>query len=189
VGSGLCQTRFVNRQDGRSMNRLHIVGRKNHGKTTLIADLVVHLTGQGLSVATIKHTHHAHELDTPGKDSFLHRQAGANVVGIVARNLSAAFWPTPDRDSESSDQYGHFEKLTTACDLVLVEGDQHTKAAKIEVWRASVGSAPLAAEDDSILAVVSDDPAPITCRIYPRRDLSLILTAIQDLWRNKSPGT
>jgi molybdopterin-guanine dinucleotide biosynthesis protein MobB len=164
------------------MNRLHIVGRKNHGKTALIADLVAHFTSQGLSVATIKHTHHAHELDTPGKDSFLHRQAGANVVGIVARNLSAAFWPTPDRDSESTDQYRQFEKLTADCDLVLVEGDQHTKAAKIEVWRANVGSAPLAAEDNSILAVVTDDPIPVACHIYPRSDLSILVTAIQEFW-------
>ena len=42
-----------------------------------------------------KHTHHHHELDTPGKDSFRHRQAGAKAVGIVAPTMSAIFWPAP----------------------------------------------------------------------------------------------
>ncbi len=164
------------------MKRIHIIGGKNHGKTTLVRELVRALSDRGYRVATIKHTHHQHELDTPGKDSFLHRQAGAKVVGIVARNLSAAYWPTPDRSSEPTDPYQQFMKLTANCDLVVVEGDQHTQAAKIEVWRAEVGRAPLAAEDDTILAVVSDDPVPLACRVYPRSDLSLLVTAIQGLF-------
>jgi len=167
------------------MNRLHIVGRKNHGKTTLVAELVAHFTNQGLSVATIKHTHHAHELDTPGKDSFCHRQAGACLVGIVAKNLSAAYWPTPASESDSSVQYEEFERLAEKCDLVLVEGDLHATAPKIEVWRAAIGPAPLAVENDSILAVVSDDPAPVACDTYPRRDLSTLTARIQTLWFSK----
>jgi len=168
------------------MNRLHIVGRKNHGKTTLVAELVAHFTNQGLCVATIKHTHHAHELDTPGKDSFCHRQAGASVVGIVARNLSAAFWSTPVGESDPNDQYEQFERLAQKCDLVLVEGDLQATAPKIEVWRADIGPEPLAVENDSILVVVSDDPAPVACDTYPRRDLSTLTKRIQTLWSNKS---
>ena len=168
------------RQDKHDLKRIHIIGGKNHGKTTLVTELVHDLTERGYRVATIKHTHHQHELDTPGKDSYLHRQAGAKVVGIVARNLSAAYWPTPDRDLQFSDPYQQFTNLTANCDLILVEGDQQTEAAKIEVWRADVGPAPLAAADDSILAVVSDDPVPSTCHVYPRSDLSRLVSAIED---------
>jgi len=75
------------------MKRFHIVGRKNSGKTTLVADLVTQLATRGLRVATIKHTHHRHELDTPGKDSWQHRHAGAAVVGILSRGLTAVFIP------------------------------------------------------------------------------------------------
>jgi len=82
------------------MNRMLIAGRKSHGKTTLVAEMVSHFTNKGLSVATVKHTHHAHELDAPDKDSFCHRQARASMVGIVARHLSAAFWRTPLRDGK-----------------------------------------------------------------------------------------
>ena len=52
------------------MKRLHIVGGKNHGKTTLIMELVKELNRRGQTVGTIKHTHHQHELDVPGKDSY-----------------------------------------------------------------------------------------------------------------------
>lgn len=166
------------------MNRLHIVGRKHHGKTTLVADLVSHFTKLGHSVATIKHTHHAHELDTPGKDSFRHRQAGASVVGIVAKNLCAAFWPTPAGGDPANDTYARFEELLEECDVVLVEGDLQATAPKIEVWRAAIGPAPLAAENDSILAVVSDDPVPVRCATYPRSDLSSLVQRIWTLWPN-----
>jgi|GEM_PF-195703 len=77
------------------MHRIHIIGRKNSGKTTLVVDLVRHFRALGYRVGTIKHTHHQHELDTPGKDSYRHRQAGAMAVGIVAPTMNAVFWPTP----------------------------------------------------------------------------------------------
>jgi len=75
------------------MRRLHIVGRKNSGKTTFIVELVRYFTSSGLRIGTIKHTHHQHELDTPGKDSHRHREAGAQVVGILSRAMSAVFLP------------------------------------------------------------------------------------------------
>ena len=59
------------------MRRIHIIGRKNSGKTTLVVELVQQLSAMGKRVATIKHTHHRHELDVPGKDSYRHREAGA----------------------------------------------------------------------------------------------------------------
>lgn len=77
------------------MQRIHVVGRKNHGKTRLVTGLVQHLSGLGLRVGTIKHTHHRHELDTEGKDSWQHRQAGATLVGVLSQQLTAIFLPTP----------------------------------------------------------------------------------------------
>ena len=61
------------------MKRVHVIGGKNHGKTTLIMDLIRELTARGLQVGTIKHTHHKHELDIPGKDSYRHRESGASA--------------------------------------------------------------------------------------------------------------
>ncbi len=152
------------------MKRIHVVGRKNSGKTTLIVDLVRHLTASGHRVGTIKHTHHAHELDTPGKDSFLHRQAGAAAVGIVSENMQAVFWPaTGPHDDEQ--RYDRIVRTLGDCDLILVEGDTRTAWPKIEVWRAAVSAEPLARHDQSIVAVVTDDPLHLPVALWPRQDV------------------
>ena len=70
------------------MQVMGIVGWKNSGKTTLVVELVRVLTARGLRVATIKHAHHEFDIDQPGKDSYLHRAAGAADV-IVS---SGARW-------------------------------------------------------------------------------------------------
>jgi molybdopterin-guanine dinucleotide biosynthesis protein MobB len=59
------------------VKRLHIIGGKNHGKTMLVVELVQEFARRGIPVGTIKHTHHHHEVDVPGKDSHRHRLAGA----------------------------------------------------------------------------------------------------------------
>ena len=65
------------------MHVFGIAGYKNAGKTTLVVELVRELTARGLRVATVKHAHHEFDIDHPGKDSYLHREAGATEV-IVA---------------------------------------------------------------------------------------------------------
>lgn len=143
-------------------NRIHVVGRKNHGKTRLVTALVAEFCRRGLKVGTIKHTHHSHELDTPGKDSWQHRQAGSEVVGILAGNLSAVFLPVAS-DASSDARYQSLSAWYTACDVVLVEGNLQTSAPKIEVWRESQGSAPLACSDPGIEVLVTDGALPTGC--------------------------
>ena len=159
------------------MKRIHILGRKNHGKTTLVVELVEHLSARGLRVGTIKHTHHSHELDTPGKDSHQHRQAGASVVGILSRGMSAVFW-APAADAASEDRYEQFAPHFSACDLVIVEGDTQTSGLRVEVWRQAVGSTPMAQEDASIVAVISDDDPQVKASVWPRREIAVVAEEI-----------
>ncbi len=152
--------------------RIHIVGRKNSGKTTLVCDLVRELTARGLKVATVKHTHHRHELDTPGKDSYQHREAGAAAVGILSPQMTAMFFPA-DREERSDHRYAQFESMFADCDLILVEGDLHAAADRIEVWRNVVSERPYAVDDSAIVAVVSDDPVTgIGCPAWLRHPIS-----------------
>jgi molybdopterin-guanine dinucleotide biosynthesis protein MobB len=154
------------------VKRIHIIGKKNHGKTTLVVELVQFFTEQGLRVGTIKHTHHRHELDTPGKDSYRHRTAGADRVGIVSQTLNAVYWkPELGELQQNDDKYASFAPIMQPCDIVLVEGDTHTSAPKVEVWRAEVGTSPLAEADPSIIAVVTDDPLALDRPILRRDDL------------------
>src|SRR6201995_4254702 len=68
---------------GEFMKVLGIVGWSGSGKTTLITRLIPILRDRGVRVATLKHAHHAFDVDQPGKDSYEHRKAGAVEV-IVA---------------------------------------------------------------------------------------------------------
>lgn len=158
--------------------RLHILGRKNHGKTTLVVDLVQVLTRRGRRVATIKHTHHEHELDTPGKDSHRHREAGAAAVGILSQTMNAVFWP-PDPEASREDLYHQFASIMADCDLLLVEGDTQTSGPKVEVWRAERGTPPLAEIDPSLLAVISDEQPNVACRVLARGDIDAIADWIE----------
>ncbi|MBC7968392.1 MAG: molybdopterin-guanine dinucleotide biosynthesis protein B [Fuerstia sp.] len=155
-------------------HRIHIVGRKNSGKTTLVCELVREFTARGLKVATVKHTHHHHELDTPGKDSHKHRQAGAAAVGILSPHMTALFIPT-EREQRGESRYVQFEVQFSDCDLILVEGDLQATAPRIEVWRSTGSESPYAANDSAIAAVVSDDaPQGLTCAVWRRQDVATI---------------
>jgi len=162
------------------LRRVHIIGRKNSGKTTLIIDLVKCLTAQGHAVGTIKHTHHRHELDTPGKDSHRHREAGARVVGILSQQMTAVF--RPRRDAEGAvDRYALLAPNFLDCDLVLVEGDLQAQAPKVEVWRASLGEAPLASRNETILAVITDDPLDLPVSTWSRSSIEALADQIRRL--------
>jgi molybdopterin-guanine dinucleotide biosynthesis protein B len=152
------------------MNRLHIIGGKNHGKTTLLVELLGELSRRGIAVGTIKHTHHDHELDVPGKDSYRHRLAGAAAVGILSPAMTAVFLPS--KTNATDNPYSIFAPFLARCRFILVEGDSQATAPKIEVWRKELGTPPLAAVDQSILAVVSDDPLPIETDLLRRSDIA-----------------
>jgi molybdopterin-guanine dinucleotide biosynthesis protein MobB len=152
------------------VKRIHVVGRKDSGKTTLIVELVEHLTARGLRVGTIKHTHHQHELDTPGKDSHRHRTAGAAVVGILSPLLNAVYIPARG-PHDAPDRYESLAPLFQDCDLVLVEGHSQADALKVEVWRSATGQPPLATGDRAILAVVTDEPLTGSVPVLPRGDV------------------
>ena len=60
-----------------------VVGPSDAGKTTLIERLVPRLAERG-RVGTVKSIHHEVEVDTPGKDTHRHREAGADaVIGVT----------------------------------------------------------------------------------------------------------
>jgi molybdopterin-guanine dinucleotide biosynthesis protein B len=147
------------------MKTFGIVGRKNSGKTHLVTRLVRLASARGLRVSTIKHAHHAFDVDRPGKDSYLHREAGAHEV-LVA---SAARWALlHEHRGAPEPQLGELLARLQPCDLVLVEGFKREVERRLEVYRASCGQTPLAFEDDGILAVATDDAATFAGRSHLR---------------------
>ncbi len=139
------------------MRIIGITGWSGAGKTTLILKLIPLLTQRGLRVSTLKHAHHAFDVDHPGKDSFEHRRAGATEVLIASGNRFALMHEL--RGSPEPPLEALISKLSSV-DLVLVEGYKRAPHPKIEVHRAASGKPLLHPGDGSIIAVASDVPLP-----------------------------
>ena len=66
------------------MRVIGLAGWSGSGKTTLVTKVIPVLVQRGLKLATVKHAHHEFDTDQPGKDSWLHRRAGASEVAVVS---------------------------------------------------------------------------------------------------------
>jgi len=136
---------------------LGIVGWSGSGKTTLLTRLIPLLVQRGLRIATLKHAHHEFDVDTPGKDSYVHRKAGASEVIIC----SATRWvQMHELGKEPEPTLAELLRRVNPCDLVLIEGYKHERHPKLEVYRAVVGKPPLYPQDPRVLAVATDTPLP-----------------------------
>lgn len=141
-----------------------LAGWSGSGKTTLLTKLIPLLAGRRLRVATIKHAHHAFDVDQPGKDSYEHRKAGAGEV-IVS---SARRWVHMHELSGAPEAtLAQLLRRLSPCDLVLVEGFKRENHPKLEVFRSEVGKPPLHPEDARIVAVASD-------RLFPEARVPVI---------------
>lgn len=142
------------------MRVVAIVGHSGSGKTTLIEKLIPALKRRGLSVSTIKHTHHHRvELDTPGKDSYRHRAAGAAEV-IVASDTG---WARIASSSEPASLQSLLGELRPV-DVVLIEGFKQLEwLRRVEVFRGM--GEPLALADPGIAAVAMPAEIPVEGRL------------------------
>jgi molybdopterin-guanine dinucleotide biosynthesis protein B len=149
-----------------------IAGFKNAGKTTLIVDIVRELTGRGFKVATVKHAHHEFDIDHPGKDSYQHREAGAQEV-IVS---SARRWAhIKELVEEPEPQLEELLQHLGDMDLVLVEGYKYGDHPKLEIRRADQDAPFLTDSQSEIRAIVCDGPitdAPVP--VLPRENIKQI---------------
>lgn len=134
-----------------------IIGWKNSGKTTLVVALVRELTARGFRVATVKHAHHAFDIDQPGKDSYLHREAGAQDVIVSSGARWAHMHEIRNEDEPELDDL--LPRIPTETDIIIVEGFKRDAHPKIEVIPPDFEGTPLALEDDQIVAIASDSDA------------------------------
>jgi molybdopterin-guanine dinucleotide biosynthesis adapter protein len=139
------------------MRIIGIAGWSGAGKTTLLAKLIPRLTARGVRVSTVKHAHHAFDVDQPGKDSHTHRMAGATEVLVSSLNRWALVHELRGAaEPKLSDLLGKLAPV----DLVIVEGFKHGAHPKLEIYRSAVGKPPLHPDDPHIVAVASDAPVP-----------------------------
>jgi molybdopterin-guanine dinucleotide biosynthesis adapter protein len=134
-----------------------IAGWSGGGKTTLLSKLIPAITRRGFSLSTIKHAHHAFDIDKPGKDSHVHRKAGAQEVMIS----SASRWALL-HENRGEDELGLDDMLArlSPVDLVLVEGFKRYPQDKLEVYRHANDKPLLQPKDSYVQAIASDVPIP-----------------------------
>jgi len=126
------------------------------GKTTLLRRLIPILVGKGLRIGLIKHSHHAFEIDQPGKDSYELRQAGASTVMLSSTNRRAMIRELiPPTEPSLAEELRSFDQ--TGLDLILVEGFKRERFPKIELHRPALGKPLLYPQDDTIIAIATDD--------------------------------
>jgi len=138
------------------MKVVSFAGYSGSGKTTLVEQLIGCLRVRGLRVSVVKHAHHDFDVDTPGKDSWRHREAGAFEV-VVASNQRLVL----QRQFEKSTQLSVHHLLAEVydgVDWVLVEGFKQSDLLKVEVWREDSKQTVRYIEDDFVVAIATDSP-------------------------------
>jgi len=169
-----------------------IAGWKKSGKTTLVNGLIAEFSRRGLKVATVKHAHHAFQIDDAETDSARHRRAGAAQVAIVSRERWAM---VRELQSEPEPELAEVISWLDPCDLVIVEGYKRSSIPKIEVRRrAAASQEPLAGKSPNIIAIAADHavtnasglPAFLLDDVDAIADY--ILSVVRPLPREGAPG-
>lgn len=125
-------------------------GKSNSGKTTLLEKIIREAKRRGWRVATLKHDVHGFEMDQPGKDTWRHAQAGADVVAISSPHKIAILEKVAD-DQPLDEVLARIQGV----DVIFTEGYKHGNKPKIEVFRSAVHQ-DLFSKPEELIAIASD---------------------------------
>jgi molybdopterin-guanine dinucleotide biosynthesis protein B len=139
------------------MKVIGLAGWSGAGKTTLLKAVIPLLTRRGLGVSTLKHAHHAFDVDEPGKDSYEHRAAGATEVLVASGRRWALMH---ELRGEPEPELAALLQHLSPVDLVIVEGFKRERHPKIEVHRAANGQPWLFPDSSGIAGLVTDGDPP-----------------------------
>ena len=140
------------------MRVIGLAGWSGAGKTTLLAKLIPALTARGVSVSTLKHAHHAFDIDRPGKDSHTHREAGAREVLIASAKRFALMreYAPGEEEPPLRDLIARLSPV----DLLVVEGFKAWPHPKLALHRAANEKPPIWDVAPSVRAIASDVALP-----------------------------
>lgn len=148
------------------------------GKTTLLKAVIPALCARGVRPGLIKHTHHNMDVDTPGKDSYELRKAGAAQTLVASSQRWALMTETPD-EAEIDLTYLISRMDHSRLDLVLVEGFKHEPVAKILLFRSDAGhDINELTLDEHVIAVASDISLSVQVPVLDINDAEVIVDFI-----------
>jgi molybdopterin-guanine dinucleotide biosynthesis protein B len=152
---------------------ISIVGRSQSGKTTLIEKLIPVLKRRGYKIGTIKHSHHIFDFDKTGKDSWRHKDAGAETVIIASQEKIAMV------KNDYQGGLDGLQKFFDDLDLVITEGYKKEDKPKIEVVRAARHADVLLKNDKHLVAVVSDVQLKLDVPVFDLEDVDGLANFIE----------
>src|SRR5580704_10490471 len=160
------------------MKVIGLAGWSGAGKTTLISRVLPYLRQQGLRISVIKHAHHSFDVDVPGKDSWVHRQSGAEEVLVSSGNRWALMHELRGRPEP---RLPELLKKMSRVDLVVVEGFKSEPHRKIEVHRVANAKPLLFPDDPAIAGIATDAAVETTLPVAHLDDIAAIAVMIQRL--------
>lgn len=162
---------------------ISVVGKSDVGKTTLLTKLLPELKARGYRIATIKHDTHGFDIDKPGKDTWKHAEAGADIVVISSPTKMALIEKVP-RELTLDEVAERIQGV----DLIITEGYKRGDKPKIEVHRAAVGGELLCTEEE-LLAVVTDEPLPVNVPTFSWDEVAGLAEFIEEKILHSSPSS
>lgn len=150
-----------------------LAGYSGSGKTTFLEKLISELKGRGYRVGVIKHTSHPVEFDRPGKDTWRHARAGADVVALASPDNVAVV-----RKYESAPGPEDVLKLVDGVDLIIIEGFKKGSWPKIEIVRDEVPERPSIPAGE-LLAVVGGSVPVEGAPFYGLEDAAAVADLIE----------
>ncbi|SFO55048.1 molybdopterin-guanine dinucleotide biosynthesis protein B [Candidatus Pantoea varia] len=170
-----------------SVPLLAIVGWSGTGKTTLLQQVIPILSSKRIRAGLIKHTHHQMDVDTPGKDSYLLRKAGASQVMVASSERWALMCETPEKQSiDLSYLLSRMDHSTL--EIVLVEGFKEEPIPKIVLWRAGIKGGIEELLDEQVIAVASDQKLALNVPVLDINRPDSIADFIADWLRKQQVG-
>lgn len=106
-----------------------LYGTSNSGKTTVLTELINQLAQKGYRVGTIKQTDKPISMDTPEKDTWRHKTAGANIVVFSSTIETTCLLPTPLKISMIIEKMNQLLDL----DIIFIEGSNDPSIPKIRI--------------------------------------------------------
>lgn len=157
-----------------------IIGWKNSGKTTLTERIIAELSVRHYRVASIKHAHHAFDIDHAGTDSFRHRKAGA-VTTILASARRVAMMQELDEGQEPS--LDQIRTMLPPHNITIAEGYKREAIPKIALWDGTdIEAAKHWLSDNHVTALVSRNGTTVKSPLpqFQADDITAIVDHIEN---------
>ena len=147
-----------------------IVGWKDSGKTFLAQRLIEYFSKKKFIVASIKHAHHDFDIDKPGTDSYLHRQAGSQQIIVSS---SKRWTKIVELKEKSEKKLNELLQELDSPDIVIIEGFKDASHPKIEIIKKNSVNY-LFPKIKNVLGLVTDNKINSNLPQFKRKEIDKI---------------